>query len=91
MAVGAVFALLRCPAVPFSLLLLRNYLIVFGAPGRWSAVLPVLSALFGASRGAVLAYVGQIYRPKFGRGLPPVPRWAAWPGRSRDEARPRCR
>ena len=66
-------------ASPFALLLLNNYLRVFGAASAsadWLALLPVL---FGAAHGGGLACVGQIYRPRYAQFLPGPWRWVLWP------------
>jgi phytol kinase len=66
-------------AAPFGLLLLNNYLLVFGGPAAGAPLLPLLLPLFAAAHGAGLACVGQVYRPGYAAFLARPWAWALWP------------
>jgi phytol kinase len=66
-------------SAPFGLLLLNNYVQVFGGHSAGAALLPLLPALFAAAHGAGLACVGQVYRPGFAGFLPKPWAWVFWP------------
>jgi len=66
-------------SVPFAILWVRNFLIIFLKAGPWMYWAPVLPFYFAAAHGAGLACLGQIYRPKWERRLPRGLAWALWP------------